>query len=79
VHLFERVRRALIKRRFDPRPFGPCVKGVLDEPVYSEVVEELAMLDGAGGEFDRGAVLRGETTAVFFGCAANNFGVELLL
>jgi len=37
------------------------------------------MLDGAHGGFDRDEVLRGKTTPVFFGSAANNFGVELLL
>ncbi len=80
VHLFERVPAGAYKAPVSIHDLSdPVVKGVLDEPVYSEVVEELAMLDGAGGEFDRGAVLRGETTPVFFGSAANNFGVELLL
>jgi peptide chain release factor 3 len=37
------------------------------------------MLDGAQGGSDRKEVLHGQTTPVFFGSAANNFGVELLL
>jgi peptide chain release factor 3 len=43
------------------------------------VVEELAMLEGAGAAFDHTAVLHGEQTPVFFGSAVNNFGVQLLL
>lgn len=41
--------------------------------------DELAMIDGAGHAFDAKAVERGELTPVFFGSAANNFGVKLLL
>ena len=37
------------------------------------------MLEGAGESFDRARVLAGEVTPVYFGSAANNFGVELLL
>jgi peptide chain release factor 3 len=47
--------------------------------VYHHVVEELAMLEGAGAEFDENAVLHGQLTPVFFGSAVNNFGVQLLL
>src|SRR5215470_4762454 len=43
------------------------------------MVEELAMLDGAGAAFDHRAVLDGKLTPVFFGSAVNNFGVQLLL
>jgi len=51
----------------------------LDEPVYSEVFEEIGLLEGAGQEFDPAEVLAGRTTPVFFGSAMNNFGVKLLL
>ena len=37
------------------------------------------MLEGAGREFDREAVLAGLTTPVFFGSGVNHFGVQLLL
>jgi len=37
------------------------------------------VLDGAGEAFDHAAVLSGDMTAVFFGSAVNNFGVQLLL
>ena len=55
------------------------VKGRLDEASYQKVLEEVAMLDGAGETFDHAAVLPGDMTAVFFGSAVNNFGVQLLL
>jgi len=55
------------------------VKMILPEQTYREVVEEIELLDGAQGGLDPEAVLRGETTPVFFGSAANNFGVNLLL
>ena len=55
------------------------VKSRLDETLYKKVLEEVSVLDGAGETFDHAAVLRGDMTAVFFGSAVNNFGVQLLL
>src|SRR5260221_4350522 len=46
---------------------------------YTRMVDELAMLDGAGARFDHPAILAGRLTPVFFGSAVNNFGVQLLL
>jgi len=51
----------------------------LGDALYRQVLEEVSVLDGAGEAFDRAAVLRGDQTAVFFGSAVNNFGVQLLL
>lgn len=51
----------------------------MDEEGYKQTAEELEILSMAHVDFDREAVIRGETTPVFFGSAANNFGVELLL
>ena len=51
----------------------------LDASLYKKVLEEVSVLDGAGETFDHAAVLRGDMTAVFFGSAVNNFGVQLLL
>ena len=39
----------------------------------------MELLDGAGSEFDQGAVDRGELSPVFFGSALTNFGVEPFL
>ena len=80
VHLFERTTHGAYRAPVQ-------VGGIDDEFVRARMpdaarqlaIEELAMLDGAGHEFDRAAVRRGEQTPVFFGSAANNFGVQLLL
>lgn len=80
VHLFERVPGGAYKAPVSIRDIrDPLVKDTLSEQTYNEVVEEIAILDGAHGGFDRDAVLQGKATPVFFGSAANNFGVELLL
>ena len=46
---------------------------------YAKVCEELELLDSAGSEFSRETVRAGRLTPVFFGSAANNFGVQMLL
>lgn len=80
VHLFERVPGGAYKAPVSIRDIhDPLVKDALGEQTYNEFAEEIAILDGAHGGFDRDAVLQGKTTPVFFGSAANNFGVELLL
>ncbi|MEK7841068.1 MAG: peptide chain release factor 3, partial [Deltaproteobacteria bacterium] len=80
VYLFERVPGGAYKAPVSVRDLSdPSVKDIMLEQTYNEVVEELEMLDGAHGGFDLNAVLQGKTTPVFFGSAANNFGVELLL
>ena len=80
VYLFERVPGGAYKAPVSVHDLtDPSVKDILHEQTYSEVVEELEMLDGAHGGFDPYAVLQGKTTPVFFGSAANNFGVELIL
>jgi peptide chain release factor 3 len=43
---------------------------------YAQLREELALLDTAGSSWDLDRFLRGEVTAVFFGSALTNFGVE---
>jgi len=80
VHLFERTPGGAFRAPVEVSEIGdPVVRERLDEDVYEQVVEELELLEGAGADFDLGAVARGELTPVFFGSAANNFGVELLL
>jgi peptide chain release factor 3 len=51
----------------------------VDADALRQARDELDMLEGAGHTFDAEAVERGELTPVFFGSAANNFGVQLLL
>ncbi|HVA66706.1 MAG TPA: peptide chain release factor 3 [Elusimicrobiota bacterium] len=47
--------------------------------VLRRAIDELAVLDQAGERFDPAAVKAGDMTPVFFGSAANNFGIQLLL
>jgi peptide chain release factor 3 len=80
VHLFERVPGGAYRAPEQVADIGDAVvREKLDESTYAEVAEQLAMLDGAGHPFDAAAVRAGRQTAVYFGSAVNNFGVELLL
>ncbi len=80
VHLFQRVPGGSYKAPVSVHGItDDSFKQIVSEKVYKDFVEEVEMLDYAHTGFDVEAVLRGETTPVFFGSAANNFGVELLL
>jgi peptide chain release factor 3 len=80
VHLFERTPGGAFRAPESVSDISdPIVREKLDPDVYRQVTDELELLDGAGADFDIGAVLAGELTPVFFGSAANNFGVQLLL
>jgi peptide chain release factor 3 len=80
VHLFERTAQGAFRAPVAVRDIGdPLVRDTLDPAVYRRVVEELSLLEGAGATFDLAAVQAGTLTPVFFGSAANNFGVQLLL
>jgi len=57
----------------------PVVKDALSPLVYTALCEEMEMVEHAGVSFCPEDVLAGKTTPVFFGSAANNFGVQLLL
>src|SRR5512146_727240 len=80
IHLFERTTGGSYKAPvevFDLK--NPLFRDKLSEENYSKFAEELEMLDTAGEDFNRKAVLDGKLTPVFFGSAMNNFGVQLLL
>ncbi|MBE7500836.1 MAG: peptide chain release factor 3 [Verrucomicrobiales bacterium] len=80
VHFFERVPGGSFRAPVTVHDLDdPQVRETLPPEVYTRVVEELAMLSGAGATFDHRAVLEGRLTPVFFGSAVNNFGVQLLL
>ncbi|MBK1825798.1 peptide chain release factor 3 [Haloferula rosea] len=80
VHLFEKTPGGAFKAPEEVSDISdPRVREKLDSDVYEQVSEELELLDGAGADFDLDAVSSGELTPVFFGSAANNFGVQLLL
>ena len=80
VHLFERVPGGSYRAPVSVRGLSdPTVKDLMYEESYRELAEELEMLEHAHAGFDPEAVAQGRTTPVFFGSAANNFGVEFLL
>lgn len=80
VHLFERTVHGAYRAPVSVSGIGDeNVKAAVESATYQQVCDELELLEGAGAEFDRDRVLAGELTPVFFGSAANNFGVQLLL
>ncbi|OYV06165.1 MAG: peptide chain release factor 3 [Verrucomicrobiales bacterium VVV1] len=80
VHLFERTPGGSFRALVAVKDIhDPAVKNAMDEGTYKQVCDELELLEGAGAEFDLAAVSAGELSPVFFGSAANNFGVQLLL
>jgi len=80
VHLFERTAHGAFRAPVSVKGIeDESVKAAMDEQTYSQVCDELELLEGAGADFDVARVLAGELTPVFFGSAANNFGVQLLL
>jgi peptide chain release factor 3 len=80
VHLFERTAHGSYRAPVAVSGIADeHVKSAIDAQVYQQVCDELELLEGAGADFDVAKVLAGELTPVFFGSAANNFGVQLLL
>ncbi len=80
VHLFERTVGGAYRAPLEISDLdSPIVRERLDDATFAKTREEIEMLEMAGAPFDPEAVLRGELSPVFFGSAANNFGVQLLL
>ena len=80
VHLFERTVGGAYRAPLKISDLdSPVVRERLDDATFAKTREEIDMLEMAGAPFDPEAVLRGELSPVFFGSAANNFGVQLLL
>jgi len=80
VHLFERTVHGAYRAPVSVKGIDdPAVKDAMEEATYRQVCDELELLEGAGADFDLAAVLAGKLSPVFFGSAANNFGVQLLL
>jgi peptide chain release factor 3 len=80
VHFFERVPTGAYRAPVSVHGLSDAiVREKMAPDVYTRVVDELAMLSGAGAEFHHEQVLAGKLTPVFFGSAVNNFGVQMLL
>ncbi|TAJ13867.1 MAG: peptide chain release factor 3 [Planctomycetota bacterium] len=80
LHLFEKVPSGKYAAPVETAGLDdPRVREQVDARVYERVTGEIAMIEGAGHEFDAAAVLAGRQTPVFFGSGVNNFGVQLLL
>ncbi len=80
VHFFERVPGGAFRAPVSVHGLeDPIVRDAMLPAAYDRLVDEVAMLEGAGATFDHARILEGELTPVFFGSAVNNFGVQLLL
>lgn len=80
VHFFERTVGGAYRAPVTITDLSdPKVEQQLGSAIVTQVRDEIEMLEGAGETFDNDEVLKGRLTPVFFGSAANNFGVQLLL
>jgi peptide chain release factor 3 len=80
VMLFDRGERAAHKAAMQVSSLGdPAFRAVIGDRAHAQLSDALALLQGAGTDFDNEAFHRGELTPVFFGSALTNFGVEPFL
>ena len=80
VHLFERSAHGSERATLSVTGVNdPQLAALVDEHTYAQFLEGIELLEGAGEQFDRDAMLRGSITPVFFGSAVTNFGVQLFL
>lgn len=80
LHLFERTPHGAFRAPesvVDIR--DPKLRTLVDDTIVDQAALDLELIDGAGADFDLERVNAGEITPVFFGSAANNFGIQLLL
>ncbi len=79
IHLFEKTTGGQFIAPVSVHDLtDPFVQNKLSENNYKILLEEIEMLDTAGEQFDPQSIVDGTLTPVFFGSAANNFGVQLL-
>jgi peptide chain release factor 3 len=80
VHFFEKLGHGAFRAPVSIHSLTDAsVKDRLSEADYAKLTEEIEVLDAATPAFDLEAIRAGQLTPVFFGSAANNFGVQLLL
>lgn len=80
LHLFERVPGGAYRAPVSIHDlYDPKITEIVDEKIYHQALDEVELLDTAHAGLDSKEVLEGRTSPVFFGSAANNFGVQILL
>jgi peptide chain release factor 3 len=80
AHLYERTERGAYRAPVELAGLYDDRMGRLIGPAeLATLREELELLDAAGEKFDEERFSRGEMSPIFFGSAANNFGVDLFL
>ena len=79
VHLFDRtVRNQTISPEMITTIDDPRIQATLGDAQYEDLMLNIGLLDELA-EFDHGKLMSGEQTAVYFGSALTNFGVQLFL
>ncbi len=66
------------ERQFDSVT-DPRLTEVLGEENHAQLVEDIELVDGTIGPFDREAFLKADVTPVMFGSARTNFGIRAFL
>ena len=61
------------------KPDDPKFRELLGEALFSQLCEDIELLDAAGDDFDIDRVREGELTPLYFGSAMTNFGVQPFL
>ncbi len=80
IHLFEKTEHGKYKAPMQVSSLNDeKVRELLPGELYSQLVEELEILDIAGSEYSHDTYLDGDLTPVFFGSAMTNFGIEQFL
>ena len=80
IHLFDRTEHGATKAPVVVTAPDSAECAALTDPIsHARFLEEMELLEMAGEEFDEERLRAGKLTPVYFGSAANNFGIKLFL
>jgi peptide chain release factor 3 len=80
IHLFERTAHGSRAATDTTIELGdPRIETLIEPELYSQLKDELEILEELGQDFNLEDVHAGQLTPVFFGSAMSNFGVQLFL
>ncbi len=80
MHLFDRTEHgATMAPTIETSPESPECAALVDKNTHRQFMDEMELLEMAGEEFDEAKLRAGTLTPVYFGSAANNFGIKLFL